>query len=302
MISTARSTRQKRMGRGLAAHEARVGLLMALPAMIFFTVFLAYPFVNAFWVSLTSWDLVSPPKFVGMRNYVRLMSDSNFINSVKVTVFYAVGLLVPLIPASLGLAVLLDRNLRGRGIYQGVLFAPVVLSMVVVSMIWRVVFMPQGGLMQLFTAPLGFPSLPWLNDQHLALPALIMVGFWKDVGYYMVIFLAGLQAISPVYYEAAKVDGASAWHQFRYITLPLLRPVLLFVAVVSMIKAFQAFSSAYTLTGGGPADATKVLPILVYQNAFFFNKMGYASAMAVLMFVVLLILTLLQFRFLRPEV
>ncbi|HWH72326.1 MAG TPA: sugar ABC transporter permease [Candidatus Sulfotelmatobacter sp.] len=285
----------------LAAHEARTGLLLALPAILFFSVFMAYPFLNAFWVSLTSWDLISPPRFIGLRNYVRLFSDPAFLSSAKVTAYYTLGLLVPMLPASLGLAVLLDRKLRGRGIYQGVLFAPVVLSMVAVTMIWRVVYMPQGGLYQLFTAPFGVTNIPWLNDADLAMPALIIVGVWKNVGYYMVLFLAGLQSISPVLYEAAKVDGANGWQQFRRITLPLLRPVLLFVAVVSMIKAFQAFSSAYTLTGGGPADATKVLPILVYQNAFAFNKMGYASAMAVVMFLVLLVLTIIQFAVLRPE-
>jgi len=294
--------RSRFFGTGLAAHEARTGLLLALPAMLFFAVFLAYPFINAFWVSLTAWDLVSPPRFIGLLNYKRLLTDANFLNSAKVTAYYTVGLLIPMLPLSLGLALLLDRKLRGRGFYQGVLFAPVVLSMVVVSMIWRVVYMPAGGLYLLFTAPFGLTNIQWLTDKDLAMPALIIVGIWKNVGYYMVIFLAGLQSISPVFYEAARVDGASALSQFRYVTMPLLRPTMLFVAVVSMIKAFQAFSSVFTLTGGGPADATKVLPLLVYQNAFFFNKMGYASAMAVVMFIVLLILTLIQFRVLRPEV
>jgi multiple sugar transport system permease protein len=133
------------------------------------------------------------------------------------------------------------------------------------------------------------------------MPALIIVGIWKNVGYYMVIFLAGLQGVSPTFYEAARVDGASTWQQFRRITLPLLRPIMLFVAVVSMTKAFQGFTAAYTLTGGGPADATKVLPLLVYENAFSFNKMGYASAIAVIMFIVLLALTLIQFRTLKVE-
>jgi multiple sugar transport system permease protein len=169
-------------------------------------------------------------------------------------------------------------------------------------MIWRVVYMPQGGLYQLFTAPFGLTHIPWLNDVHWAMPALIIVGIWKNAGYYMVIFLAGLQGISPTFYEAARVDGASAWRQFQHVTLPLLRPIMLFVAVVSMTKAFQGFTAAYTLTGGGPADATKVLPLLVYENAFSFNKMGYASALAVIMFLVLLLLTLVQFRTIQTEV
>jgi multiple sugar transport system permease protein len=288
-------------GGGVSGHEARTGLLFVAPAALFFAVFMLYPFLSAFWYSLTSWDLVSPPRFVGLRNYTRLFQDEDFWNAAKVTAYYTFGLLVPMLPLSLLLAMMLDRRLRGRAFYQGVLFAPAVLAAVVVSMIWRVVYMPQGGLYLLFTAPFGLTNIPWLTDVHWAMPALIIVGIWKNVGYYMVIFLAGLQGISPTLYEAAKVDGAGTWQQFRRITLPLLRPIMLFVAVVSMTKAFQGFTAAYTLTGGGPADATKVLPLLVYENAFSFNKMGYASAIAVIMFLVLLVLTLIQFRTLKAE-
>jgi len=289
-------------GGGIAGQEARTGLLLVLPAALFFAMFVVYPFLSAFWYSLTSWDLISPPHFIGLRNYVRLFQDDAFWNSTKVTAYYTVGMLVPMLPLSLLLALLLDRQLRGRAFYQAILFAPAVLAAVVVSMIWRVVYMPQGGLYQLFTAPFGLVDIPWLNDKHWAMPALIIVGIWKNVGYYMVIFLAGLQGIPPTYYEAARVDGASSWQQFRRITMPLLRPITLFVVVVSMTRAFQGFTSAYTLTGGGPADATKLLPLLVYENGFSFNKMGYASAIAVVMFVVLIALTLVQFRSFRPEV
>jgi len=285
----------------MAGHEARTGLLLVLPAALFFAVFMLYPFFSAFWYSLTSWDLVSPPRFIGVTNYVRLFQDDAFWNSAKVTAYYTVGLLVPMLPLSLALAMLLDRKLRGRAVYQAVLFAPTVLAAVVVSMIWRVVYMPQGGLYQLVTAPFGLPYIPWLNDRHWAMPALIIVGIWKNVGYYMVIFLAALQGISPSFYEAAKADGAGSWQQFRHITLPLLRPITLFVAVVSMTRAFQGFTSAYTLTGGGPADATKLLPLLVYEHAFSFNEMGDASAIAVIMFLVLIVLALIQFRTFRPE-
>ena len=286
---------------GLVGLEARTGTLMVLPSVVFFAVFLVYPVVNAFWVSLTSWDLIGDPQFVGLNNYFRLFRDASFLNSAKVTIYYVIGLLIPLLPVSLGLAVLLDRRIRARGFYQAVIFAPVVLSMVVVAMIWRVVYMPTNGLYLIFTAPFGFTHLQWLNDSNLAMPALIIVSLWKNVGYYMVIFLAGLQAIPATYYEAATVDGAGPWSSFRLITLPLLRPVLLFVAVVSIIRTAQAFTSVYALTGGGPADATKVLPYLVYENAFAFNKMGYASAMAVVMFVFLLAMTAIQFRVLRER-
>src|SRR3546814_10770725 len=153
----------------------------------------------------------------------------------------------------------------------------------------------------MFTEPFGITGIQWLHDQHLAMPAVLIVSVWKNIGYYMVIFLAGLQAIPSSYYEAAKLDGAGSWAIFRHVTLPLLKPFILFVTVVSIIKASQAFSLFYALTNGGPANATKVLPYLIYEVAFGFNRMGYASAMAVAMFAALLILTAIQFRLLRTK-
>lgn len=274
---------------------------MILPSVLFFCVFVFYPVGNAFYVSLTSWDLVSPPRFIGLRNYQRLLTDANFLHSAWVTVYYSAVLLLFELPISLGLAILLDRKIKGRGFYQAVIFTPAVLTLVVVALLWRVVLAPVGGLFEVFTAPFGLSGMQWLNDRHLAMPAVIVVSLWKNVGYYMVIFLAGLQAIPASYYEAAQLDGAGRWQLFRYVTLPLLRPFLLFVMVVSVIKASQAFSLFYALTNGGPANATKVIPYLIYDTAFGFNRMGYASAMAMLMFLALLVLTAIQFRMLRPQ-
>jgi len=289
------------LSRGGANSHALTAWLMVLPSVLFFCVFVFYPVGNAFYVSLTSWDLVSPPRFIGLRNYQRLLTDPTFLHSAWVTVYYSAVLLLFELPMSLGLAILLDRKIKGRAFYQGVIFAPAVLTLVVVALLWRVVLAPVGGLFEVFTAPFGITGVQWLNDRNLAMPAVIMVSLWKNVGYYMVIFLAGLQAIPTSYYEAARIDGAGSWALFRHITLPLLRPFLLFVMVVSVIKASQAFSLFYALTNGGPADATKVVPYLIYDTAFGFNRMGYASAMAMLMFIALLILTAIQFRLLRPQ-
>jgi multiple sugar transport system permease protein len=289
------------MRRGGTSSHAVTAWLMVLPSVLFFCVFVLYPVGNAFYVSFTSWDLVSPPRFIGLRNYQRLLTDAGFLHSAWVTVYYSAVLLFFELPISLGLAVLLDRKIKGRAFYQAVIFSPAVLTLVVVALLWRVVLAPVGGLFEVFTAPFGLTGVQWLNDRNLAMPAVIMVSLWKNVGYYMVIFLAGLQAIPSSYYEAARLDGASSWALFRHITLPLLRPFLLFVTVVSVIKASQAFSLFYALTNGGPADATKVVPYLIYDTAFGFNRMGYASAMAMLMFVALLILTAIQFRLLRPQ-
>lgn len=274
---------------------------MVLPSVIFFAVFVIYPVCNAFYVSLTSWDLISAPKFIGLGNYVRLLSDKNFLNSAWVTTYYTIALMIIELPVALGLAILLDRQIKGRAFYQAIIFAPAVLTMVAVAMIWRVVYTPTGGLYLMFTAPFGITGLQWLNNKDLAMPAILIVSLWKNVGYYMVIFLAGLQAIPTSYYEAARMDGAGSWSLFRHITLPLLKPFILFVSVVSIIRASQAFSLFYSLTNGGPANATKVLPYLIYDVAFGFNRMGYASAMAVVMFAVLMVLTAIQFRVLRPQ-
>ncbi len=281
--------------------HAGTGLAMILPAAIFFAVFLIYPVLNAFWVSLTSWDLVSVPRFVGLNNYRLLLDDDDFKASLLISIVYTFGTLVIELPLSLLLATLLDRRIRARGFYQAVIFTPVVLSVVAVSMIWRAVYAPVGGLYLMFTAPFGVNNLQWLNSATLAMPALIIVAVWKNVGYYMVVFLAGLQSIPKSLYEAARIDGAGAWRLFRFITLPLLRPYLLFVVVVSIIRTMQSFSAVYTLTDGGPAGATKVLPYLIYENAFSFNRMGYASAIAVVMFCGLLALTAVQFRLLRDR-
>jgi multiple sugar transport system permease protein len=291
----------RRRGGSPFRQQSLTGLIMVAPSVAFFAIFFIYPVADAMWISLTSWDLVSAPRFIGLRNYSRLLSDEDFGHAAWVTVAYTVGFLAVTLPLALALALALDRRMRARGLYQAIIFAPVVLSMVSVAMIWRAVYSPVGGLYLMFTEPFGVTNIQWLNRVDLALPALIIVGVWKNVGYYMVIFLAGLQSIPMNLYEAARIDGAGSVRLLRHVTLPLLRPYLLFAVVVCIIRTSQTFSAVYALTGGGPDDATKVLPFLIYENAFQFNRMGYASAIAVVMFVALLFLTLMQFRLLRSD-
>jgi multiple sugar transport system permease protein len=286
---------------GPRRHQTRAGLLMVLPAALFFAVFLIYPVCNALWVSLTSWDLTSPPRFIGLGNYAELLTDDDVIHSAWVTLYYCGGFIVVTVPFALLLAILLDRKMKGRAFYQSIVFMPVVLAMVVVAMIWRAVLAPNDGVYQLFSRPFGISGVQWLNDPALAMPSLIMVSAWKSVGYYLVIFLAGLQSIPDTIYDAARIDGARGWRMFVSITLPLLRPYLLFVTVVSVVRTSQAFGAIYALTGGGPDDATAVLPFLIYQNAFLYNRMGYATAIAVVLFLVLVVLTVVQFRVLRSD-
>jgi multiple sugar transport system permease protein len=281
--------------------QARTGLAMVAPAVVLLAIFFVYPVINAVWVSLTSWGLIGPQKFIGLRNYTRLIGDDDFRHASWITIAYSASFLVVTLPLALGLAVALDFRIRARGLYQAIIFAPVVLSMVVVAMIWRAVYSPVGGLYLMFTAPFGVTNIQWLNREDLALPALVLVSIWKNVGYYMVIFLAGLQSIPASLQEAARIDGATALRGFRSITLPLLKPYILFAVVIGIIRTSQTFSAVYALTEGGPNDATKVLPFLIYENAFQFNRMGYASAIAMTMFAALIALTFIQFRLLRSE-
>ncbi len=282
-------------------YRNRWGFLFALPALVFFAVFTVYPMLNSFYLSLTDWNLMSEPRFIGLENYRTMFSEHQFAQSWWATVYYVVGVVPPIIVFALGLALLLNRPLRLRPFYRAAYFTPVIVSMVVASILWTYVYHPSFGLYTLFAAPLGLVPINWLTDVRYAMPALIIFSWWKGTGYYMVLFLAGLQAIPEEYYEAARIDGAGRWQLFRYITLPLLKPTTLFVLVVCVIGAFQVFTPALLITNGGPAGHTRVLPLYLYESAFLHVRMGYASAVAVFLFAILIVLTLLQLRIFRTE-
>ncbi len=277
------------------------GIAFVTPALLYFLTFTVYPMLNSFYLSLTQWNLLGEPKFVGLRNYASMLDNPQFNQALGATVYYSAGVVFPLIAFSLGLALLMNRPFKLQAWYRAAYFVPVIVEMVVASILWTYVYHPSFGLYTLFTRPFGLGPINWLTSSNLAMPALIIFSWWKGVGYYMVLFLAGLQNIPEEYYEAAKIDGASNWAQFWYITLPLLRPTTLFVTVVCVIGAFQVFAPALLMTNGGPAGATRVLPLYLYENAFQFLKMGYASAVAVFMFVVLIALTFIQIRIFRLE-
>lgn len=283
--------------------KARYGLLFTAPAIIFFAVFYLYPLAQAVYISFTDWGLLTDPEFVGFDNYRRLLNDGEFLNALKVTFVYVFGTVIPIWVLALGLALVFNRPFRFRQLYLTGYYIPAVISLFVWSLLWLLMYQPSWGLLTFITGPLGFSYVRWLNDPQLALPALILLSVVKGTPAYMIIYLAGLQGIPRDYYEAAALDGAGAPQRFRDITLPLLRPVMLYVAVISIIVAFQVFTPAYILTGGGPGSATRVLPIFIVENAFGFLNMGYASAASVLLLILLLGLTFVQFRLLggRPD-
>ncbi|MGE5623415.1 MAG: carbohydrate ABC transporter permease, partial [Methanocella sp.] len=281
----------------LKRKEAWVGFLFALPAVSLFAAFAVYPIFRTLYLSFFDYNLLTAPKFKGLGNYVSLFQDPLFWQSVGATAVYIAGTYLPTLVLALGLAMLLNRQLKLRGLFRTLYFTPVVMSMVVVAVIWKLLFYHQGPLNQMLGA-FGVPPVAWLSDRRVAPYALAIMTTWKSVGYFMVLYLAGLQGIPREYEEAALIDGASRWQLFRYITLPLLKPITIFVVTMSLLFGMQEFTAQYVMTGGGPDGVTRVLALLTYETAFIFLKMGRATAISIILFAVLLAITLLQRRWL----
>jgi multiple sugar transport system permease protein len=266
--------------------------------MLIFLIFIAFPLIYSFYLSLHQWSILSPEKqFIGLENYRAVFTSPAARNAFRVTLLYSLSSIPLLTLFSLGLALLLRGPMRGLSAYRTVLFSPVVMSTTVAAIIWSWVFDPNYGPFNYLLGFLGIRGPNWLADPHWALPALIITALWKYVGYYMVIFIAGLQSIPNVYYEAARLDGAGQLRQLWSITLPLLRKTSAFVLVMVTINSFQTFSLVYVMTGGGPMDSTNLVVHYLYREAFEFFRMGYASAVAWLLFIVLFILSLLQIKY-----
>lgn len=287
-------------GRSPVFYQNIVGLFFALPAVAFLLVFNVYPLLNAIVLSFTEWNLSGTPRFIGLDNYAEAFDDVMVWRSVRVTLTYTVGQ-VPGFALALLLALLFNRSFWGKEVLRTIYFSPVVVSWVIASLVWSAVLHPSFGLVAQISRLVGKPSISFFTDPIWVIPALIVLALWKSIGYWMVIFLAGLQGIPKDYYEASSVDGANGLQQFWSITLPLLRPTILFISVIGVINTFQAFNQIYVLTKGGPAGASRVFAYLIYEQAFTYFKMGYASALAVLLFILLMALSLIQMRVLRTE-
>jgi ABC-type sugar transport system permease subunit len=285
---------------GLTRRSNVWGMLFILPSLIFFIIFYFYPMFNTFQVSLTNYDLLSPPKFIGTGNFQSLLADALFHQSTKATMIYVfVSTIITLI-LSLGLAMMLNKQFLLKGLFRTVFFMPTVISLVVVGIIWKMLFQPTGLIYEL-TRHFYPEPMPWLTNGNNALIAIIVARMWRTAGYYMIFFLAGLQGIDQSYYEAAEVDGANRIEQFWYITWHLLKPTTLMVLVISLINALRDFAIPYVMTGGGPSGATRILPILIYETAFDYMKMGKAAAVSVIMFIFVMTFTLIQLRLFRTD-
>lgn len=282
--------------RGLRRQEEYLAWLFVTPVALGILLFQIYPVLFSLYVSFTHWNFVTPPRWVGFRNYVELFTtDRFFLTALRNSVVYAVGTVVPGVALALVFAVLLNQEIRGRYVYRAIYFVPVVATTVSISILWTWIYEPNFGILNFLLKQIGITGPLWLGTSRWAMPSLIIMSIWHGLGYNIVILLAGLQAISREYYDAAAIDGANGLQRFRFVTLPLLSPATFFVLVLSVINAFQVFTNVYVLTRGGPANATLSLVLYLYQQAFTYEEMGVASAVAYCLFVIIVALTALNF-------
>jgi multiple sugar transport system permease protein len=275
--------------------KSRAAYLYLLPILIGLTVFTADPILASLGLSFTQFDIGATPKFIGTQNYREFLNSALFWQVAGNTVYYALLYVPASIAVSLGLALLVEKRIRGIAFFRTIYFLPVVTSMVAAAIIWSWMYNSDVGLLNYLLSMIGIDGPKWLQNPHWALPAIAIMSIWKNAGYNMMIFLAGLANIPKDYYEAARLDGSSAWSRFLHITLPILSPVTFFVLVVTTIGAFQVFEQTFVMTNGGPGVSTLTLSYFIWQTAFRFFNLGGASALGYLFFILVLAVTALQF-------
>lgn len=281
-------------------NETFMAWLFLLPSLIGFIAFFAVPAVRGLYISFTDWDLLSDPKFVGVENYVDMFQDKQFWRSLQVTLYYVL-LNIPLQTAlAIGLAVMMDRVTKST-LIRGMFVMPWLLPPVIVALIWLWMLDPTLGFINNALQAIGIGRQPFLGSPDQAMPSIALINIWQYTGYTALLFFAGLQTIPKSIYEAAAIDGASEKRIFWSITLPLLRPVLVFVLVTTIIGSFQIFDTIAVTTGGGPVDATRVITWYIFEYAFQRFQMGYANAVAVVLFLILIVVTIIQMRILRSD-
>ena len=282
----------KRLLEKISNNQRLGGLIFIAPALIGTFVFIIIPVICSFGLSFTRWDLLNPIVFVGLDNYTGIVTEPLFYKILLNTIVFALstsvfGVIIPLV-----LAAILNTKIRGSEFYKTAYFLPFITPMIVIGIIWEWIFDPNIGLLNKFL----HLHINWLYDPHFAMPALILVSVWKLIGYNMVIFLSALSGISQSMFEAAKIDGANEFQTFKNVTIPLLSPTIFFVVIITAISSFQIFDLIYLMTQGGPLDSTNVLVYAIYKNAFEYFNIGKASAIAYVLFVIILVLTLAQWK------
>ncbi len=280
----------------------RGAFLFILPYLIFFSAFVAYPLIFSFVLIFHRWNIVTPMEWIGIGNLARLIQDDLFFKAIGNTLLF-LSIHIPLqILAALMFALLLYSKIKGRGFFRSVYFFPFVVSGVVVTIIWMQLYSYEDGVLNTIVMWLGFDRIPWLVDPSFAMPSIALMATWKNVGLYIILFLVGLQTIPSQLYEAANIDGASKFRQFRHITLPMLNPTIVIVFVLSTIGGFSLFIEPYVMTGGGPMNSTLSAMLYIYNQAFNFSHMGYAAALGFVFAIIILLVVLLQRKVIETEV
>lgn len=273
--------------------------LFIAPSAVLIAVFIVEPILQSGWMSLHNWTIGATPQWVGLGNYTTMVHDSRFWNALKVTLIYTAGVTAGQVLLGLAVASRLRRTSWYSSLLRTAYFFPYIASLVVVGIIWKFLLDPQVGLVNAWLADVGVSAPDWLQSTALALPTVIVVGMWKNVGFTMIVLLASMQQIPAHLYEAAKLDGAGGWQRFRHVTLPGLRPALLFTILIATVNGLQLFDLVFAMTSGGPIFATESVVMYLYEKGFVEFQMGYASAVAWALFVIILAISAVQLKVLR---
>lgn len=292
----------KKKNSTLERKQRLAGIILVTPAMLHFILFTSIPIVMALWLSMTDYRVFSPPNWNWFSNYVEMFRDNVFMLSIWNTTVYTFWTVPVSMAIALVVAFILNEKLRLRAWYRAAFFMPHVTATVAIAMVWMWMYNKEFGLLNAVLQGVGLPKINWLGDPNWSMFSVILLGIWKGIGQKMIIYLAALQGIPNQLYEAASIDGASKLQQFYRITIPMLSQVTFFIFVISLIDSFQVFEQIYVMTGGGPVHSTTVMTYEIYRNAFESYRMGYASAQAFLLFLIVFILTLISKKYTRSEV
>lgn len=278
-----------------------VPYLLVSPYIVHFFLFVAFPVIFSVVLTFHNWNIISPMKYTGLNNYIRLFNDATFFKSlVNTLIFLAIH--IPLqITVALFLAEILNQKIKLRGIFRGAFFMPVIVSGVVVTILWQQLFGFDTGLLNRLLTGIGLGKIGWLTDPNIAMSSIAIMATWKNVGLYIVLFLVGLQTVPVQYYEAADLEGATHWQKFFKITLPMINPMIFMVVILSTIGGFSLFIEPYIMTGGGPMNSTISAVLYIYKQGFFFNHMGYAATLGLFFALIILAVVIIQKKFIEKD-
>ena len=278
-----------------------MGYLMSAPYIIYFIIFSAFPIFFSFFLIFHRWNIVGPMKWVGLANFNMMFSDPLFWTSIYNTIIFLL-IHIPLqVVVALVLAEVLNQKIKARAFFRAAFFMPVVVSGVVVTILWKQLYSTDTGLLNNLLMAIGFGKVEWLTSTAMAMPSIAMMATWKNVGLYMILFLAGLQSVPAYMYEAADIDGATTLQKFRYITIPAINPVIIMVLILSTIGGFSLFIEPYVMTGGGPLNSTLSTVLYIYRQGFSFYKMGYAATLGFMLAAIIFVVVLIQRKFIEQD-